>query len=209
MIAVDVDGAFGTLARLAPKARRCERSLADMLRDSDRLRTAAQLRRYVCTLPSGLHVLASPRDPQAAAGLRPQRFGELMAFVSSFYEVVLLDLGTGVVGPLARLAIERADQLLLASTPEWLTLPSCWSALGELPARAHHRDDEPVAAAARGRARVERRFRAEHSQRAVTIPYDEQLAAMLDSGTYSLEALRRPSRVAIKRLGLAVAERLV
>ena len=56
---------------------------------------------------------------------------------------------------------------------------------------------------------VERRLRAEHSQRAVTIPYDEQLAAMIDSGTYSLEALRRPSRVAIKRLGFAVAERLV
>jgi hypothetical protein len=32
---------------------------------------------------------------------------------------------------------------------------------------------------------------------------------MLDSGTYSLDALTRPTRHAIKRLGLAVAEQLV
>jgi hypothetical protein len=55
---------------------------------------------------------------------------------------------------------------------------------------------------------IEERFRAEHLHRSVTIPYDEQLASMLDSGTYTLEALARPSRLAIKRLGLAVAEQL-
>ncbi len=209
VIAVDAAGAFGTLGRLVPEARRCERSLADLLRDADRLHTAAQLRRYVCTLPSGLHVLAGPRDPQAAAGLRPQRYGELIAFLSSFYEVVLLDLGPGLVGPLARLAIERADQLLLATTPEWLSTPIMLEALGELPAeRTTVMVNRSLLRPADART-VEQRLRAEHSQRAVTIPYDEQLAAMLDSGTYSLEALRRPSRVAIKRLGFAVAERLV
>ena len=43
----------------------------------------------------------------------------------------------------------------------------------------------------------------------MTIPYDDQLAAMLDAGTYILGGLCRPTRVAIKRLGLAVAEQLV
>ena len=55
---------------------------------------------------------------------------------------------------------------------------------------------------------IEDRFRAEHLHRAVTIPYDEQLATMLDTGTYTLDALERPTRLAIKRLGLAVAEQL-
>jgi hypothetical protein len=32
---------------------------------------------------------------------------------------------------------------------------------------------------------------------------------MLDTGTYSLEALDSPTRIAVKRLGLAVAEQLV
>ena len=50
---------------------------------------------------------------------------------------------------------------------------------------------------------------AEHLHRSITIPQDEDLAVMLDIGVYSLDALDRPSRVAIKRLGLAVAEQLV
>ena len=56
---------------------------------------------------------------------------------------------------------------------------------------------------------VEQRLCGRHSQRAVTIPYDEQLATMLDSGAYALEALDSSTRRAIKRLGLAVAEQLV
>ena len=42
----------------------------------------------------------------------------------------------------------------------------------------------------------------------MTIPYDERLATMLDTGTYSLDALDSPTRLAIKRLGLAVGEQL-
>jgi hypothetical protein len=56
---------------------------------------------------------------------------------------------------------------------------------------------------------IEDRFRAEHLHRAVTIPFDAELAAMLDTATYSLEALRGRTRIAVKRLGLAVAEQLV
>jgi hypothetical protein len=56
---------------------------------------------------------------------------------------------------------------------------------------------------------IEDRFRAEHLHRAVTIAFDERLATMLDSGAYSLEALARRTRVAVKRLGLAVADQLV
>jgi hypothetical protein len=56
---------------------------------------------------------------------------------------------------------------------------------------------------------IEERFRAEHLHRSVMIPYDEQLATMLDTGTYGLDALGRATRVAIKHLGLAVAEQLV
>ena len=72
-------------------------------------------------LPSGLHLLGAPRDAELTASLGPDRYGELVAFLSCFYEVVLLDLGTGVAGPLARFAIERADQAVLVTTPEWVT----------------------------------------------------------------------------------------
>ena len=208
-IAVDANPDFGTLARLAPDGRRSERSLADLLDDADRIATAAELGSYVSRLPTGLHVLGAPRDAELTAQLGPDRYGELVAFLGTFYDVVLLDLGTGVAGPLARFAVGRADQLVLVTTPEWVT------SMIVLEALSHLQHERTILALNKSHLRspdvrlVEDRFRAEHLHRAVTIPYDEQLATMLDTGTYTLDALERPTRLAIKRLGLAVAEQLV
>jgi MinD-like ATPase involved in chromosome partitioning or flagellar assembly len=208
-IAVDANPDFGTLARLAPDAQRSSRSLADLLDDIDGLSTAAELGRYVSRLPTGLHLLGAPRDPEQTASLGPKRYGELVAFLSMFYEVVLLDLGTGVAGPLARFAIDRADQVVLVTTPEWVTSTVVLEAL------AYVRHDHTTVAINKSRLgsaavnAIEDRFRAQHLHRAVTIPHDDRLALMLDSGTYALEALGGETRRAVKRLGLAVAEQLV
>jgi hypothetical protein len=56
---------------------------------------------------------------------------------------------------------------------------------------------------------VEECFRDRHPHRTVTIPYDRRLATMLDTGTYSLEALDARTRLPLKRLGLSVVEQLV
>jgi MinD-like ATPase involved in chromosome partitioning or flagellar assembly len=208
-IAVDANPDFGTLARLAPDERRCERSLADLLDAAERLNTAAELRAYVSRMPTGLHVLGAPCDAELTASLGPDRYGELVAFLSCFYEVVLLDLGTGVAGPLARFAIERADQVVLVTTPEWVTATVVLDAL------AHLQHDRTTVALNKSLLRaadvqvIEQRFRDEHLHRSITIPHDEQLATMLDTGVYTLEALKRPTRLAIKRLGIAVSEQLV
>ena len=209
-IAVDANPDFGTLARLAPDDRRAERSLADLLDDAERLRTAAELGPYVSRLSTGLHVLGAPSDAALTASLGPERYGELAAFLSTFYDVVLLDLGTGVAGPLARFAIERADQIGARDDARvGHVVGGARRALAS-PARPHDRRDQPFAPGLAWPSTViEDRFRAEHLHRAVTIPHDEQFAAMLDSGTYALDALRRDTRLAIKRLGLAVAEQLV
>jgi putative peptide zinc metalloprotease protein len=208
-IAVDANPDFGTLARLAPDDRRCTRSLVDLLEDADRLRTAAELAPYITRLPTGLHVLGAPSDAELTASLGPERYGELAAFLATFYEVVLLDLGTGVAGPLARFAIERADQVVVVTTPEWVTSSVV---LGALEYLQHDRTTVAINRSPLGTPAIEaieRRLRAERLHRTVTIPRDEQLATMLDSGTYALEALRRPTRLAVKRLGLAVAEQLI
>ena len=208
-IAVDANPDFGTLARLAPDAARSERSLAELLDDADGLTTAAEIGPYVSRLPTGLHVLGAPRDAELMATFGPERYGELVAFLSTFYEVVLLDLGTGVAGPLARFAVERADQLVLVTTPEWVTSTIVLEAL------AHLKHDNTTVALNKSYLRsddvsaIEDRFRAEHLHRAITIPHDEQLATMLDSGCYALDALARGTRVAIKQLGLSAAEQLV
>jgi MinD-like ATPase involved in chromosome partitioning or flagellar assembly len=209
-IAVDANPDFGTLAALAPDRLRSERSLAELLTDIERIETAAQLRSYVTALPSGLHLLGAPADAEVMASLGPDAYGELLALLATFYELVLLDLGTGVAGRLARFAIARADQVVLVTTPEWVTSSAVLAAL------EHLEHERATVAANKFYARrpgdlreLEQRLRQRRLHRSVAIPYDEQLAAMLDSGTYQLDALERVSRTAIKRLGLSVCEQLV
>jgi MinD-like ATPase involved in chromosome partitioning or flagellar assembly len=209
-IAVDANPDFGTLGRLPDEQARSPRSLAELLGDAERLATAAELGPYVSRLPSGLHLLAAPDDARLTSSLGPDRYGELVAFLSCFYEVVLLDLGTGVAGPLAHFAIDRADQVVLVTTPEWVTASVVLEALGHL---QHERTTVVMnkwypSSVAELRA-VDERFRQQRLHRSVTVPYDERLSVMLDSGTYALEALDRSTRLPIKRLGLAVAEQLV
>jgi MinD-like ATPase involved in chromosome partitioning or flagellar assembly len=206
VIAVDGNPAFGTLARLVPADRQPERGLAELLNDADRLFTAAEVGAYVSRLPTGLHVLAARRDSDQAVRLEPDWYGELVALLSCFYEVVMLDLGSGVVGPLAKFAARRADQIVLVTTPDWVASSAGLDALDHL----RQQDRTTVAInGTRSDTAIEDRFLAENPHSAVTIPYDEQLGAMLETRTYSLGALGASTRTAIKRLGLAVAEQLV
>jgi MinD-like ATPase involved in chromosome partitioning or flagellar assembly len=210
VIAVDANPDFGTLAALAPDRLRSERSLADLLTDIERIETAAQLRSYVSAVPSGLHVLGAPADAEVMARLGPEAYGELVALLSTFYEVVILDLGTGVAGRIAQFAISRADQLVLVTTPEWISGSLVLSALEHLEHARTTVACNKFYARRRGDLReLERRLRERGLDRSVAIPHDDQLAAMLDTATYQVDALERTSRMAIKRLGVAVAEQLV
>jgi putative peptide zinc metalloprotease protein len=209
-IAVDANPGCGTLGRLPAEPSRPESSIADLLDHADGLRTAAELGRFVARLPSGLHLLAAPHDPARAANLGPDRYGELIALLSCFYEVILLDLATGVTGPLARLAIDRADQAVLLTTPDQLTATLAIHALGGLDGdrttvvvnRTHPRLAPELTA-------IEECLLRRGLPQPVSLPDDRRLAAMLDTGAYSLGALDRRTRVSVKRLGVAVAERLV
>lgn len=208
-IAVDVNPGNGTLGRLTAESDRPETSVADLLDDADHLATAAELRCYVARLPSGLHLLAAPHDARAAT-LGPDRYGEVVALLSCFYETILLDLGTGMTGPLARFAIDRADQFVLVTTPDKLTATLAVHALGHLDSDratvvvngAHPRLAPELTA-------IEECLLRRKLNRPIAVPQDRRLAAMLDTGAYSLEALDRHTRLPVKRLGLAVAERLV
>jgi MinD-like ATPase involved in chromosome partitioning or flagellar assembly len=207
-IAVDATPGFGTLGRLPNDRARAARSLAELLEDAERIGTAAELRPYVSRLPSGLHVLAAPSDTARAVSLGPIKYGELVALLSCFYETVLLDVG-GVTGPLARFALARADQVVLVTTPEGLTAGLVIDALDHLkkPATVVVNKAHPQTAAELRAIDECLRLRGLHLS--VPIPHDGRLATMLGTGTYSLEALDRRTRLPVKRLGVAVADRLV
>jgi MinD-like ATPase involved in chromosome partitioning or flagellar assembly len=209
-IAVDANPGFGTLGWFGPDHGQVGSSLTELLDDAGRLGTAAEVRRYVARLPSGLHLLASSHDTTGGAQPGPDGYGELIAFLSCFYETVVVDLGSGVTSPLARLAIDRADQIVLVTTPDQLTATLAVHALDQLDRerttvvvnRTHPRLAPELRA-------IEECLDRRDARPPVTLPNDARLAVMLDSGAYSLEALDRRTRLSVKRLGLAVAERLV
>lgn len=210
VVAVDANPDFGTLASLAPDHARVDRSLAEVIAEADRIKTAAELRPYVIPLPTGLHLLAAPEHAEVMAGMTPRLYGELLALLGQFYDVVVLDLGTGITDPVPQLAIARADQLVVVTTPEWITASSVLGALRHL---RHERATLVVNQAggrdARALQAIDARFGEQRLHRRVTVPYDQRLHTMLDSGTYSMLALDRPTRLAIRELGLSVAEQLV
>jgi MinD-like ATPase involved in chromosome partitioning or flagellar assembly len=209
-IAVDANPDFGTLAAFAPDATRNDNSLADLLAAMPRLTSAAEVWPFVSRLPSGLHLLAAPAHAEVMERITPALYGELLAFLGQYYEIVLLDLGTGITDPLAQFAVQRADQVAIVTTPEWITATSVSGALRHLEltratlvlnqARSSHAGDPRA---------IARHFAGHRLARRVTIPYDEQLRTMLDSGTFTLDALGRGTRLPIKELGVEVAEQLV
>ena len=140
----------------------------------------------------------------------PGDYEELVPHFSCFYEAALVDLAPGVTGPLARFALDRTDQALLVTTPDESAARLAVDAL------QHFDQQRTTVVVNRAQPRLDPELRAiEECLRhggldgPLVIPDDRRLALMLDTGTYTLEALDRPTRVAVKRLGAVIAERLV
>jgi hypothetical protein len=89
--------------------------------------------------------------------------------------------------------MKRADQVVLITTAEWV---AATVVLGGALSHLGRQDRMTVV--------INRSERG-----SVAIPDDQLLADMLDAGTYSLEALNPPTRLAVKCLGLEMAEKLV
>ncbi len=214
VLAIDTNPDFGTLAKLAPDSHRSERQLTDVIAQMDRIRSAPELDPFMSTTPAGLHLLGAPQRPEVMEGMTPELYGRLLSFLGRFYHVILLDLGTGLTEPLARFALERADQAVLVTTPDWITSSTVLDALdyvllrlgGHQVTLATNKVPPPSTPVPQA---LEARLRSHQIARRVDIPQDERLRRMLDQGTYVCEQLDRPTRHAVKRLALAVAEQLV
>jgi len=213
VIAVDANPDYGTLGSLAPDAVRSDKSLADLLAALDRIASPGELRPFVSPLESGLHLLAAPSLAEVMATMTAERYRDLVAFLDRFYELILLDLGTGLTDPIARYALEHADQTVVVSTPEWVTADRVLDALDDLGGTLS--DDrltlvlnQAPGGEAVDRQLIEAAFRRQRPARRVSIPYDPRLRVMLDAGAYEPDGLSRPTRLAVKQLGVAVAEGL-
>jgi MinD-like ATPase involved in chromosome partitioning or flagellar assembly len=212
VLAIDTNPDFGTLGKLAPDAYRSEHQLTDVIAQMDHIRSAPELDPYMSTTPTGLHLLAAPQRPEAMEAMTPEMYGRLLSFLGRFYHVILLDLGTGLTEPLARFALERADQAVVVNTSDWITSSTVLDALDYVLLRLGGHQLTMVINKAPRKAdlkALESNLRGHRIPRHVTIPQDERLRQMLDSGTYVCERLERRTRTAVKQLALAIADQLV
>jgi MinD-like ATPase involved in chromosome partitioning or flagellar assembly len=211
VVALDANPDFGTLSALAPDEHRTRRSLADLLADHSRIDSPAELHPYVSRLPSGLHLLGAPAHAEVMAQMTPGLYARLLDFLGRFYEVLILDLGTGITDPLAQFAIERADQSVVITTPEWITAAGVLGALRylQLEEGTLVLNQAPVRRNSGNREVIEENFRRQAVATKATIPYDERLRVMLDTGTYELSQVRRSTRVPIKDLAAAIGANFV
>lgn len=212
VLAVDTNPDFGTLGKLVPDSYRSEHSLTDVINQMDRLRSAAELDPFMTTTPSGAHLLTAPQHPELMEAMTPELYGKLLTFLGRFYHVILLDLGTGLTDPVARFAIQRADQAVVVSQPGYATMSTVLEALDYVLKRLDGHQLTMVLNMAPRRVTtdpLQPHLRRHQISRQVVIPEDPWLRAMLDDGTYSCEQLRFRTRIAIKRLALAVAVQLV
>ncbi len=212
-VALDANPDYGTLGSLAPDAQRSERSLIDLLEHAEQLTSPAQLRPFLSALDSGLHLLAAPAGVQAMAELGAEPYARLVELLDRFYELILLDLGTGLSAPLARFGLQVADQAVVVSTPEWVTADRVLAALEDLQGAtaAEHLTlvlNQAPAGQAVDRQVLEAAFRRRQVARRVAIPYDPLLWRMLDAGAYEPSQLPRTTRLAVLELACAIAQEL-
>jgi putative peptide zinc metalloprotease protein len=112
VIAVDANPDAGNLAhRVAPSNGR---TITDVLADLDCITSYSQLRQYtIQATQSRLEVLASDDDPSIGLALHRDDYHRLVDLLDRFYNLLLLDTGTGILDSANQGLISEADQLVL------------------------------------------------------------------------------------------------
>jgi putative peptide zinc metalloprotease protein len=208
VIAVDANPDAGNLAhRVAPPH---DRTVTDVLRDLDGIETYAALRRYTSqAVESRLEVLASDDDPGIGMALARDDYHRLIGLLDRFYNVILLDTGTGILDSANQGLLTEADQVVLvvragldggragALTLDWMDQHG----FDDLVARtvvvvnAERRGSEPP--------EPMRRHFEKRCARVVTVPWDDALepGALTD-----MSSLHRRTRDALVDIAAAVAD---
>ena len=211
VIAVDANPDAGNLAhRVAPPH---DRNITDVLRDLDQITSYAKLRSYTSqAAESRLEVLASDDDPRIGMALNQQDYHRLVVLLDQFYNLILLDTGTGILDSANQGLLTEADQVVLvvrsgldggragALTLDWMDAHG----FDDLVARAV----VVVNAQRRGAAPPDlmRRHFEKRCQQVVTVPWDD---ALEQGALTDMSSLRRATRDSLVDIAAAVADNFV
>lgn len=112
VIAVDANPDAGNLShRVSPPNGR---TITDILRDMDQIDSYSVLRDYTSQADeSRLEVLASNDDPRIGMALDRDDYHRLIGLLDRFYNLIVLDTGTGILDSANQGLLSEADQVVL------------------------------------------------------------------------------------------------
>jgi len=112
VLAVDAHGDRGTLIERV--IRRSPSTVRDVVHGARGIQDSEQLAKHVSRDATRLDVLASTSDVSGDA-FGPDGFNVVSDIAERYYGVILSDVGAGLVAPLQRAAVQRADAAVLVS----------------------------------------------------------------------------------------------
>jgi putative peptide zinc metalloprotease protein len=209
VIALDANPDAGNLAHRV--ARPCPRTITDVLNEMELITSYSDLRRFTAQAPdSRLEVLASDDDPRIGLALNRQAYHRVIELLDHYYNLIVIDTGTGILDSANQGLLADADQLVLVLKP---ALDGARAAALTLDWLAEHGHGELVARAVvvingtrRGTGipldRVADHF-SRRCAKVVTVPADPSLE---NGAQTSLSALQPATRDALVELAAAVAD---
>jgi putative peptide zinc metalloprotease protein len=209
VVAVDANPDAGNLARRV--SRPCPRTITNILADMDLISSYSDLRSYTSQAPeSRLEVLGSDDDPRISLALDRDAYHRVIALLDHYYNLILLDTGTGILDSANQGLLAEADQLVLVLRP---AVDGARAAALTLDWLGEHGYSELVARAVvviNGVRRnsgvplepIEDHF-AQRCAKVIAVPWDRSLEA---GGQTSLATLHQGARDALTELAAAVAD---
>jgi len=210
IVAVDGNPDAGSLGyRIGPE--RPDASITDLLNEFDDIQRYADMRRFTGQTSAGLEVLMSDDDPHISTALGEQEYTAVMSVLDRFYNLILIDTGTGILDSAVQGILDGTDQIVLVVAP---SLDAARAASQTLDWLAEHGFVGLVESAVAvinqtGRsslvdiARIEEHFW-DRCGATVRVPWDRYLEAGAET---ELADLRPATREAYMQLAAAVARR--
>jgi MinD-like ATPase involved in chromosome partitioning or flagellar assembly len=210
IVAVDGNPDAGNLGyRIDPKG--AEASITDLLNELENVHRYADMRGFTTQTAVGLEVLRSDDDPQISTALGEQEYGAIMSLLDRFYNLILMDTGTGILDSAVQGILDGTDQIVVVVSP---SLDAARSASQTLDWLTEHGFvglvENAVAVINQTRrssmvdvARIEDHFW-DRCGATVRIPWDSFLEAGAET---ELADLRPATREAYRHLAAAVARR--
>ena len=209
VVAVDANPDAGNLARRI--GGDCQRTITDLLADGPRVKSFATMRGYTSQdAESRLEVIASDDDASIAEALDQRAYAEVVSLLDHYYNLLVLDTGTGILDSANQGLLTLADQLVLVVPP---ALDGARAGAQTLDWLDEHGHADLVAGAVVAVNGIDREtdpivdYCIKHfSQRCtsvVTIPWD---AALAEGAHTKLSRLSRRTRRSFTALAAALAD---